>query len=165
MVKWGEVELPGFDAPLVAVTQERRDALAANVRELIADVKKLRRVAKEPEPLPPDEAAKVATACGLCRGYCCSTGGNEAYLNPRTIKRVWSEQAHLTADELVSAYLGWVPERAFERLVHFSRRTRMQSDPFDAIERVPRIRVHAVAPWPGPQIARSLPARSRAKTA
>ena len=114
MVKWGEVELPGFDAPLVAVSPERREAFAAYVRELIADAKKSRSATKWPEPLAPDEARAVATACALCRGFCCSKAGDAAYLNPVTIKRVQSEQPHLTEDELVSAYVDAVPERAFE---------------------------------------------------
>lgn len=165
MVKWGEVDLPGFDAPLVAVTQERRDAFAANVRELVADLKKRGRVTKAPEPLPPDEAAKVATACGLCRGYCCSTAGNEAYLNPRTINRVWSEQPHLTADELVSAYLDWVPERAFKDscIFHAERGCNlapaMRSNVCHEYECTPLRR------GLGRKMARSLPPRSRATTA
>lgn len=114
MIKWGEVELPGFDAPLVAVSSKRRKALAANVRELIADAKKSRSTAEWPEPLAPDEARAVATGCALCRGFCCSKAGDAAYLNPVTIKRVRSNQAHLTEDELVSAYLDAVPERAFK---------------------------------------------------
>jgi hypothetical protein len=114
MVKWGEVELPGFDAPLVAVSPERREALADNVRELIADAKKSRSAAKWPEPLARDEARAVAAGCALCRGFCCSKAGDAAYLNPVTIKRVRSQQPHLTEDELVSAYLDAVPERAFE---------------------------------------------------
>ena len=40
--------------------------------------------------------------------------GNEAYLNPKTLARVWSERAHLTADDLVAAYLDAVPDLAFE---------------------------------------------------
>ena len=115
MVKWGEIELPGFDAPLVTVAPERRAALGRNVRELIADLKTPASAAKAPEPVAPDKARKVATACGLCRGFCCRTGGDAAYLNPVTITRVWNAQAHLTEDQLVAAYVDAVPDQAFER--------------------------------------------------
>ena len=115
MVKWGEIELPGFDAPLVAVAPERRDALGRLVRELIADSEGARAsAAKEPEPLAPEDARKVATACALCRGFCCSKAGDAAYLNPVTMSRVWRAQAHLTEEELVAAYVDAVPDRAFE---------------------------------------------------
>jgi hypothetical protein len=113
MVKWGEVELPGFDAPLVPVAAGRREALAAHVRELLADLKTPARAARKAGPAPPAEVPGVATGCALCRGYCCRTGGNEAYLNPKTLARVWSERAHLTAEDLVAAYLEAVPDLAF----------------------------------------------------
>jgi hypothetical protein len=113
MVKWGEVELPGFDAPLVSVAAGRREELAAHVRELIVDLKTPARAARKAGPAPPGEVSEVATACSLCRGFCCRTGGNEAYLNPKTLARVWSEQAHLAVDDLVAAYLDAVPEFAF----------------------------------------------------
>lgn len=114
MVKWGDVELPGFDAPLVPIEPDRRDALAANIRDHIAEVKRPRQLGKQIVPLPPDEAAQIASGCALCRGFCCRTGGDEAYLNPRSIARVWSARPSLTADELVATYLDAVPERAFK---------------------------------------------------
>ena len=114
MVRWGEIELPGFDAPLVAVAPERRDALGRLVRELIADLKASAPAAKQPEPLAPEDARKVASACALCRGFCCSKAGDAAYLNPATMGRVWTAQAHLTEDQLVAAYVDAVPGRAFD---------------------------------------------------
>lgn len=113
MVRWGEIELPGFDAPLAAVAPDRRDAVGNIVRELIADLKPRASAAKVPQPLAPDDARKVATACGLCRGHCCSKAGDAAYLNPATISRVWRAQPQLTEDQLVSAYVDAVPDRAF----------------------------------------------------
>ena len=114
MVKWREVELPGFDAPLVPVAAGRREAFAAHVHELLADLKTPARAARKAGPAPPPEVPDVSTGCALCRGFCCRTGGNEAYLNPKTLARVWSEHAHMTADDLVAAYLEAVPDLAFE---------------------------------------------------
>jgi hypothetical protein len=114
MVRWGGVDLPGFDAPLVSVTSERRDALGRLVRELLDDLKAPASGGKEPEPVAPEEARKVASACALCRGFCCRTGGDAAYLNPVTITRVWNRQPHLTEDQVVSAYVDAVPDRAFD---------------------------------------------------
>jgi hypothetical protein len=114
MINWAGVDLPGFDAPLVPVPSERREALATHVRELLTDLKNPARAARKAGPAPPAEVPEVSTGCALCRGYCCRTGGNEAYLNPKTLARVWSERAHLTADDLVAAYLAAVPDLAFE---------------------------------------------------
>src|SRR5688572_11069492 len=108
MIDWAGVELPSFDGPLVPVPSERREALAAHVRELVADLKTPARAARKAGPPPPAEVPDVSTACALCRGFCCRTGGDEAYLNPKTLARVWSERAHLTADDLVAAYLAAV---------------------------------------------------------
>ena len=83
------------------------------MRELLADLKTPARAARKAGPAPPDEVPAVGTACSLCRGFCCRTGGNEAYLNPKTLARVWSERAHMTADDLVAAYVDAVPELAF----------------------------------------------------
>jgi len=114
MVKWGEVDLPSFDAPLVPVPSERREALATHVRELLDDLKTPARAARKAGPAPPAGVPEVSTACGLCRGFCCRTGGNEAYLNPKTLARVWSERPHLAADDIVAAYVDAVPNLAFE---------------------------------------------------
>jgi hypothetical protein len=114
MVRWGEIELPGFDAPLVSVALERRDGLGRLVRELIADLNTPASAVKQPEPLAPEDARRVASACALCRGFCCSKAGDAAYLNPATMSRVWRAEAHLTEDQLVSAYVEAVPDRAFE---------------------------------------------------
>jgi hypothetical protein len=108
------IELPGFDAPFVSVAPERRDALGRLVRELIADRKAPASAVKVPASVAPEEARKVAAACALCRGFCCSKAGDAAYLNPATMTRVWNAQAHLTEDQLVSAYVDAVPDRAFD---------------------------------------------------
>lgn len=43
--------------------------------------------------------------CGMCKGGCCSTGGDKAYISVVTIKRFMDENPNLTANEVLAAYL------------------------------------------------------------
>ena len=106
MVLWRKVELPGFDAPLVPVPPERRAAFARNVRDILDDVKK---PAAKPAPVP-EHADAEGEACATCRGFCCGTGGDAAYLNPKSIARYWGEHPHLKKDDLVAEYLAAIPD-------------------------------------------------------
>src|ERR1041385_5643365 len=78
MIKWRDIELPGFDRPLRAVGKKRRRIFAAFLEELIGNVSRPRaRTAEKLKTRP--EAMTFADACRACRGHCCSKGGNDAY--------------------------------------------------------------------------------------
>lgn len=47
--------------------------------------------------------------CGLCGGGCCPSGGDTAYLSAATLQRVMTQQPDLQADQLLDAYLVWLP--------------------------------------------------------
>lgn len=47
--------------------------------------------------------------CGLCGGGCCTSGGDTAYLSAATIQRVMAQQPDLPADQLLEAYLAYLP--------------------------------------------------------
>jgi hypothetical protein len=47
--------------------------------------------------------------CGLCGGGCCTSGGDTAYLSAATIQRVLAQQPDLQADQLLDAYLAYLP--------------------------------------------------------
>lgn len=49
--------------------------------------------------------------CGLCGGGCCPSGGDTAYLHAATIQRVLAQQPDLQADQLLDAYLAYLPGR------------------------------------------------------
>jgi hypothetical protein len=61
-------------------------------------------------PAEPD----FSDACGACRGHCCRNGGNVAYLDKEAMNLAWSRLPHLSKDDLLSAYIGAVPDMAFE---------------------------------------------------
>ena len=74
MIKWGDIELPGFDRPLRPVGTRRRRIFAAFLEGLLAEVARPRaKAADTPKPKP--EATNFAD-CSLKR----STPSNIRFL-------------------------------------------------------------------------------------
>lgn len=116
MIKWGEVELPGFDRPLRAVGPQRRNILAAYLDELLRNIParpSARPAAAAPRAGDPPPT-RFADACAACRGHCCRKGGNDAYLDETAIRRAWARHPRLGRRALKQRYLEAIPERAFE---------------------------------------------------
>jgi hypothetical protein len=114
MVKWRDVELPGFEGQLTVVKPKRRRALAAYVRDFLAELPSPAAEESLPVAEPTESSADAATACAVCNGHCCRLGGERAFLNRDAVAEVWSRLPHLSKEELVSAYLAAVPQRTFE---------------------------------------------------
>jgi hypothetical protein len=111
MIKWRNVELPGFDRPLRPVGPKRRRIFAAFLEELFAEVPRPRAKAPQPEQKP--EATMFASACAACRGHCCSKGGNDAYLDENAIAQAWARHPRLSKRSLKQLYLDAIPNKAF----------------------------------------------------
>lgn len=110
MIKWHDIELPGFDRPLRAVGIKRRKLFAAFLENLIAEVPPPRgKRADAPKP----EATRFADACKACRGHCCSKGGNDAYLDENAIAQAWARYPRLSKRGLMRLYLDAIPGKAF----------------------------------------------------
>jgi hypothetical protein len=112
MIKWGDVELPGFDRPLRPVSAKRRRIFAAFLEGLFVEVSRPRAKADEPRTQRP-EAASFADACATCRGHCCSKGGNDAYLDETAIAKAWARHPRLSKRALMQLYLDAIPKKAF----------------------------------------------------
>ena len=112
MIKWGDIELPGFDRPLRAVGAKRRRIFAAFLEGLIGEVSRPRKNAAE-RPTKKPEATSFAGACAACRGHCCSKGGNDAYLDERAIAQAWGRHPRLSKRGLMQLYLDAIPKKAF----------------------------------------------------
>ena len=112
MIKWGDVELPGFDRPLRPVGAKRRRIFAAFLEGLVAEVSRPRKNAAE-RPTKKPEATTFAGACAACRGHCCSKGGNDAYLDERAIAQAWARHPRLSKRGLMQLYLDAIPKTAF----------------------------------------------------
>jgi hypothetical protein len=111
MIKWGDIELPGFDRPLRLVGAKRRRIFAAFLEGLFAEVSRPRARPEAPERKP--EATSFADACAACRGYCCSKGGNDAYLDENAIAQAWARHPGLSKRSLMQRYLDAIPKKAF----------------------------------------------------
>lgn len=111
MIKWGDIELPGFDRPLRPVGAKRRRIFASFIEGLIAEVSRPRAKAEQPKQKP--EATMFAGACAACGGHCCSKGGNDAYLDETAIAQAWARHPRLSKRGLMQLYLDAIPRRAF----------------------------------------------------
>ena len=60
-----------------------------------------------------EENALLGQACATCRGHCCLTGGDHAYLDSRDIRRYWSTRPSATAASITRAYLAALPRRSY----------------------------------------------------
>ena len=111
MIKWGDIELPGFDRPLRPVGAKRRRIFAAFLEALFVEVARPRAKADKLKQKP--EAILFADACAACRGHCCAKGGNDAYLDESAIVQAWARHPRLSKRGLMQLYLDAIPKRAF----------------------------------------------------
>src|SRR5579871_5650003 len=113
-VLWENIELPGFDRGLTHVEPGRREAFAAHLESVMADLSS----SPISKPDGPDDAERgssvFSAACTACRGYCCRGGGDTGYLDREALEDVWNRLPHLSKRELLSAYIDAVPNVSFE---------------------------------------------------
>lgn len=103
------VVVPGFEAALQPITQQRRDTLRSHLEEVLSETPS--EVAKELTVQRSNAIQQVLNAaCATCRGYCCRKGGDSAYIKPETIVRVRLHRPDLNNEGLAAAYLNAVPE-------------------------------------------------------
>ncbi|HUB49136.1 MAG TPA: hypothetical protein VMB73_29535 [Acetobacteraceae bacterium] len=111
------VIVPRNDKRLVAVPDERKQRLREHLIKELADLRKakhLEHFASPERPEPTGFAARVAqTACSLCKGFCCRNGGDDGFLDDRTLARVRLAKQALTEGALRQLYLDRVPSASF----------------------------------------------------
>jgi hypothetical protein len=56
----------------------------------------------------------LGVACGLCGGHCCSTGGDSAWLEPGTIRRLQWHRPPVAENRIIEHYLSFVPATSYE---------------------------------------------------
>jgi hypothetical protein len=56
--------------------------------------------------------ARCRQACNLCKGGCCSGGGDHAFVSTVTIRRLLDADPSLTAEDILRTYLSYVPARS-----------------------------------------------------
>ena len=112
------VMVPRSDMVLVPTSASRvrwlREHLIAALRELRM-AKHQERIATPVRPEPTGFAAKVArTACSLCKGWCCRNGGDDAFLDDRTLARVRLARPAMDERAVLRLYLERVPTVAYQ---------------------------------------------------
>ncbi len=116
--------VPAFQRPITYLPQKRRFALGDHLKSLIAEAHEKRKVSPDDHPdnaaptIAPDANSKplpiVQEACTTCRGSCCISGGNRAYLTVEMILRYSNEHPEFEAHKVRAVFLSHVGERTIE---------------------------------------------------
>ena len=103
------VVLPPMKVRMEPVTPARKDKLAASIEAAFAA--RIDRT-KVPTPSTPLDDATLLAVCTTCRGTCCKSGEDHAYLTRAVLARVKREQRMASQASLLEAYLARVPKLA-----------------------------------------------------
>ncbi|MDG2306783.1 MAG: hypothetical protein P8R42_19460 [Candidatus Binatia bacterium] len=111
--------VPSNDRRTARLPADRRSRFVGHLKQLIEEVEQ---EVAELDPADGRERARGDTqhsspmlgdACATCRGHCCLTAGEHAYLDSPDIRRFWSTRPTATGASIAKAYLGALPERSF----------------------------------------------------
>jgi hypothetical protein len=111
------VTVPLLDLPLEPPSPSRVREFKKHLVQSLRDL----RVARRPErliqkqtPEPTGFAADVSRAgCATCEGYCCTGGGDHAYIDERTMARVRRDNPDLDARGIIGLYLARLAPRSY----------------------------------------------------
>ncbi len=108
--RYAIVVIPHRVGELVPVEPDRLRALADHLGTLTAAC-----AGQPAAPVRPDDApGTVPAVCSSCQGACCYHGGNHAaFLDEDTISAFAAQHPDLTANQISSAYLHYVPDLHF----------------------------------------------------
>ncbi len=109
------VIVPRNTRALMPVAANRVRCLRKHLVKAMREARELKKTDPPPPPQPTGFAARVASAaCGLCKGWCCGKGGNDAFLDDRTLARVRRDRPDLDARAVLRHYSDQVPTLAYE---------------------------------------------------
>lgn len=131
------VVVPHIDTPLAPRDEERIEPVKARLVSLVnwafthepddAELPRRPGWSSTGEPdssvYQPQDIGAEATAvesplfgagCRLCRGACCRTGADHAYLNIKQVREFIAGHPELSAEDIVGAYLSHLPELSIE---------------------------------------------------
>jgi hypothetical protein len=111
------VIVPLNDKTLVAVSPERVRRLREHLANEMGALRKAKhpdRLASPDRPGPAGFLATVAlSACSLCKGWCCRKGDDDAFLDDRTLARVFLARPEMTEQDVLGLYTDRVPPMAY----------------------------------------------------
>jgi hypothetical protein len=108
--------VPAYRGRLAPLPAERRAAFARHLRSIIDAAFEERARLSQTMPAPPVSSALRKTAeaaCAACAGQCCSKGGDHAYLDDDTIRRLAQGRPELTRRRIAALYLSHLGEETF----------------------------------------------------
>jgi hypothetical protein len=114
--------LPSNTRPLVALPSERIEAHLQYLSRIIVQAREGKDVEQTAEtqasthgisPLLSDLPA-LPVACGICGGHCCSTGGDTAWLEAATIRRLGWHAVGVSDERIVNYYLSFLPDSSYQ---------------------------------------------------
>ena len=108
-----ELMVPAYNGRVEPLPMTRRRAFAAHLRKIIAEAlaepsPRVRASSSNSTPV-----AATQAACATCRGQCCSHGGEHAYLDEDTIRRVVRERSGLGARGIAALYRARLGKESF----------------------------------------------------
>lgn len=108
--------VPGTDGAVCALPETRRRKFRDYLAETIADAASGRsgsKASRVDRSQGDDTVARVlVAACATCRGHCCRTAGEHAYLDGKTIRRVLATTPSSTPSTVLDAYLAALPAKS-----------------------------------------------------
>ena len=108
------VMVPRNDKVLTPTSPERVRRLRQHLSMVLVTMKD-DEAASSLRPEPEGFAARVArTACSLCEGWCCRNGDDDAFLDERTLARVWGTTPEMDAGAVIQHYVERVPAVGYE---------------------------------------------------
>ncbi len=118
--------IPTGSKKIIKLSTERKNLFREHLTGLISEVISELAVNRDngegnqiEEDMPLDEDVEnespfEATACAICRGGCCRTGDDHAFLKKETILRYISRHPDHKPKQLLDIYMAYLPEKSFE---------------------------------------------------
>ncbi|WP_158929532.1 hypothetical protein [Acidisphaera sp. S103] len=112
------VMVPRSDKVLIQTPPERVRRLRRHLIVTLRAIRRMKETGRSTSPASPEPegfAARVAgTACGLCKGWCCKNGEDDAFLDEPTLLRVRRANPALNARAVLRLFVDLVPADAYQ---------------------------------------------------
>ena len=107
--------LPAYRGRIAPLPAARRRAFTRHLEAAIAEAfAEPTLPPTPPPPLPADQEALAGACCACCRGHCCARGGEHAYLDADTIRRLRRAEPTLTRAAILARYRAALGPETYE---------------------------------------------------
>jgi hypothetical protein len=107
--------LPNGPPTLAPLPEERRQRYRRHLDSIIGEAVEAGDTGTAPEPAADEGPVPLgAHLCTVCRGGCCPSGGERAYLTAETIRRVMRLRPELRPEQIADEYLARLADRTVD---------------------------------------------------